>query len=50
MPTILDRAIGVSPGHWLDDDTENESLYATRPQQTPAPAGTDASTAEAMPE
>lgn len=47
LPTILDRAIGLSPGHWLDADTENEiqTLYANRPQ----PAGVDASTAEAMP-
>jgi beta-lactamase class C len=47
LPTILDSAIGVTPGHWLDDETESQTLYANRPQ--PA-AGVDASTAEAMPE
>jgi beta-lactamase class C len=47
LPTILDRAIGLTPGHWLDDQTESQTLYATKPQ--PA-AGVDASTAEAMPE
>lgn len=47
LPTILDRAIGLSPGHWLDADTENETLYANRPQPS---AGVDASTAEAMPQ
>jgi beta-lactamase class C len=47
LPTILDSAIGLTPGHWLDDETESQTLYARKPQ--PA-AGMDASTAEAMPE
>jgi beta-lactamase class C len=47
LPTILDSAIGVTPGHWLDDETESQTLYANRPQPH---AGVDASTAEAMPE
>jgi len=47
LPTILDSAIGLAPGHWLDDETESQTLYARQPQ--PA-AGVDASTAEAVPE
>jgi beta-lactamase class C len=47
LPTILDSAIGLAPAHWLDDETESQTLYARRPQPQ---AGMDASTAEAMPE
>lgn len=47
LPTILDRAIGLTPAHWLDDETESQTLYANRPQSR---AGVDASTAEAMPQ
>ena len=47
LPTILDRAIGLPPRRWLDDEIESQTLYANRPQPH---AGVDASTAEAMPE
>lgn len=48
MPTILDAALGLPDGKWLDDDTVDGSedlLYADRA----TPAGTNASRAKASP-
>jgi beta-lactamase class C len=51
LPTILDSALGLADGTWLDDDIDiaepSETLYATQPVKTPA--GTDASAATASP-
>lgn len=51
LPTILDSALGLTGGSWLDDDIDvsepSETLYATQPVKTPA--GTDASAATASP-
>jgi len=46
LPTILDRAIGLSP-HWLDDRTLDDTLYATGADD--AAAGADSSTSTARP-
>ncbi|WP_425491600.1 serine hydrolase domain-containing protein [Cognatiluteimonas sedimenti] len=53
MPTILDSAIGLPSGDWLDlDEDEVDLLYAQqRPAQaTPSQAGSEASTSRAKPE
>ena len=53
MPTILDSAIGLPTGDWLDlDEDEVDLLYAQqRPTQaTPSQAGSEASTSRAKPE
>ena len=55
LPTILDSALGLTDGQWLDDDFDlPETLYAGRPAQAPTdtartPPGTDASSANASP-
>ena len=50
MPTILDSALGLSGGDWLDlDEDDVELLYASRKQSRPDPIGTDASTSRAKP-
>lgn len=55
LPTILDRAIGVTPQHWLDSEPEplDEGLYAQGlPPLPTAPAssgGAEASVSEAKP-
>lgn len=49
LPTILDSALGLSGGQWLDDDTVDGSedlLYAER---SGTPAGTSSSKAKASP-
>ncbi len=49
LPTILDDALGISGGKWLDDDTldgSEEVLYAER---AALPAGTRATNAKASP-
>lgn len=49
LPTILDNALGMSGGEWLDDETIDESenvLYAGRNAN---PAGTQASASKASP-
>lgn len=38
LPTILDRAIGVTPQRWLDDAFESEGLYARGAGATPGEA------------
>lgn len=51
VPTILDSALGLPRGDWLDvDEDDVELLYASRLQSTPEAAGADASTARAKPE
>jgi hypothetical protein len=51
MPTILDSALGLAGGDWLDlDEDDVELLYASRKQAQPAPIGTDASISRARPE
>ena len=51
LPTILDSALGLTDGTWLDDDIDiaapSETLYATEPAKTPA--GVDSSAATASP-
>lgn len=57
LPTILDRAIGLAPGRWLDIEPEDATLFARRQEDaaaTPAtdakpPSGMDASHATAAP-
>ncbi len=47
LPTILDSALGISGGQWLDDDiTMPATQYVN---QDDAPAGSDASAASAAP-
>ena len=53
MPTILDSAIGLTPGDWLDlDEDDVELLYAQQRPTQPAPAqpGSEASVSRAKPE
>lgn len=56
MPTILDRAIGVTPQHWLDTEPEplEEGLYAQGLPALPAPpassGGAEASVSNAKPQ
>ncbi|MEO5565541.1 MAG: serine hydrolase domain-containing protein [Luteimonas sp.] len=50
MPTILDSALGLADGHWLDlDEDDVDLLYASRKQSRPATIGSDASTSRAKP-
>ena len=52
LPTILDRAIGLSPERWLDVDFDDPTLYvdAGNNGRNPAnPPGSEASTATAAP-
>jgi beta-lactamase class C len=50
LPTILDRALGIQGGKWLDEDVAapDPTLYAERPGV--APGGVEASTSTASPE
>jgi beta-lactamase class C len=52
LPTVLDRALGITGGQWLDKDVMPEpqvqTLYAGKPANNAA-AGTDASAAQASP-
>jgi beta-lactamase class C len=51
VPTILDSALGLTDGDWLDlDEDDVDLLYASRKQSHPEPIGTDASTARAKPQ
>jgi beta-lactamase class C len=52
MPTILDSAIGLTPGDWLDlDEDDVDLLYANRQQSQPATQpGAEASVSRAKPE
>ena len=49
LPTILDSALGLTDGEWLDDDIDvaapAETLYATQPVNPPAGADSSAATA-----
>jgi beta-lactamase class C len=50
LPTILARAIGLSPQRWLDVDTDEASLYVDSSDlPTASPAGSNASKASAAP-
>ena len=57
VPTILDSALGLSGGQWLDDDIDlpDESLYAGQAPGKPGAAaaatvgGADSSSATASP-
>lgn len=55
LPTILDRAIGVTPQRWLDEEAEplDEGLYAQGlpklPEAPPAGGGAEASVSNAKP-
>ncbi|RZA12571.1 MAG: class A beta-lactamase-related serine hydrolase, partial [Lysobacteraceae bacterium] len=55
VPTILDSALGLTGGQWLDDDIDlpDESLYANQAPATPATSrkapGVDSSKATASP-
>jgi beta-lactamase class C len=55
LPTILDRAIGVTPQHWLDTEPEplEEGLYAqglpTLPEAPASSGGVEASVSNAKP-
>jgi beta-lactamase class C len=52
LPTILDSAIGLPAGDWLDDETESRTLYAIQSRsqsENGDDAGSDASTSDAMP-
>ena len=50
LPTVLDRALGISGGQWLDEDVlpdeSTQTLYAGKPANG---AGADASAAQASP-
>ena len=50
LPTVLDRALGISGGQWLDEDVlpdeSTQTLYAGKPVNG---AGADASAAQASP-
>ena len=52
LPTILDSALGLTDGEWLDDDIDiaapAETLYATQPAKTPAGADSSAATASPL--
>jgi beta-lactamase class C len=50
LPTIIDRALGLSPQRWLDVDTDETSLYVDS-SDLPAvsPAGSTATKASAAP-
>ena len=52
MPTILDSAIGLTPGDWLDlDEDDVDLLYTNRQQSQPATQpGAEASVSRAKPE
>jgi beta-lactamase class C len=52
MPTILDSAIGLAPGDWLDlDEDDVDLLYANRQQsQSGTQPGSEASVSRAKPE
>ena len=53
LPTILDSALGLSGGQWLDDDVVAPvpTMYAASPSTTtPVRAGVEASTSTASPE
>jgi beta-lactamase class C len=51
MPTILDSAIGLAPGDWLDlDEDDVDLLYANRQQSQPGTQpGSEASVSRAKP-
>ncbi|WP_425480663.1 serine hydrolase domain-containing protein [Lysobacter silvisoli] len=49
LPTILDRAIGMPAERWLDVDFDDPTLYVDAGRPTPAPPGSEASTATAAP-
>ncbi len=50
LPTIIDSALGLSGGQWLDEDVAapEPTMYANQPASTPA--GVEASAATASPE
>ena len=51
LPTILDSALGIADGQWLDGDLDvgDDTLYAQPSQPAKAPAGADSSAATASP-
>jgi beta-lactamase class C len=50
VPTIIDSALGIADGDWLDlDEDDVELLYAARKQARPDDSGAEASTAHAQP-
>ena len=52
LPTILDSALGLTDGQWLDGELDiatEETLYATQPAKTGTSAGADSSAATASP-
>ncbi len=46
LPTVLDSALGLSDGQWLDDRIAPGTMYATQPEDVD---GTDSSAASAAP-
>jgi hypothetical protein len=50
LPTILDSALGLADGKWLDGDLDvgDDTLYATEPDKTPAGADSSAATASPL--
>ena len=50
VPTIVDAALGMPAGDWLDlDEDDVELLYAARKHASPDDSGTEATTARAKP-
>ncbi len=51
LPTILDSALGLADGQWLDSDLDvgDDTLYAQPSMPTRTPAGADSSAATASP-
>jgi beta-lactamase class C len=55
LPTILDRAIGVTPRRWIESDPDTESLFAERnlpplPASSGTTGGAEGSISNAQPE
>ena len=51
LPTILDSALGLTDGQWLDGDIDmatDDTLYATQPAKTAAGADSSAATASPL--
>ncbi|WP_338064419.1 serine hydrolase domain-containing protein [Thermomonas flagellata] len=49
LPTVLDRALGLPGGQWIEDEGEPEEPLPTLYARGQAPAGADASAAQASP-
>ncbi|MFD0739280.1 serine hydrolase domain-containing protein [Lysobacter koreensis] len=50
LPTMLDRAIGLTDQRWLDDQFDDPTLYVDATPSAPTTAGTTASKSTAAPE